>query len=147
MALNDRDMALNKAVDVYPGIANPTTASMHQGPLEANYVTDPTNPEAGAGAGPDFAGDRDVARNFKQTAGVVEGRPGIIESANLDPLKETSNKDDGWANATKSSSTGTSGDMTSGIANMASSYATSAADTAKAAYQAGKEVVSGGFGQ
>lgn len=55
-------------------------------------MTDPTSSASGAGAGPNFAGGRDAARNFSQTAGVVEGRPGIIESTNIDPLNENSNK-------------------------------------------------------
>ena len=46
----------------------------------------------GAGAGPGFDGHEQAARNFSQTAGVVEGRPGIIESTNIDPLNENSNK-------------------------------------------------------
>jgi hypothetical protein len=53
---------------------------------------DPTNPEVGAGAGSNFRGDEDAAKLFKDTAGVVEGRPGIIESTGLDPLIESSNK-------------------------------------------------------
>ena len=55
-------------------------------------MTDPTSETRGAGAGSNFSGDKDAARNFSQTAGVVEGRPGIIESANIDPLNENSNK-------------------------------------------------------
>ena len=58
----------------------------------ALQVTDPTSDASGAGAGATFAGGRDAARNFSRTAGVVEGRPGIIESANIDPLNEDSNK-------------------------------------------------------
>ena len=54
-------------------------------------VTDPTSETRGAGAGANFTGDADAARNFKQTAGVVEGRPGIIESTHIDPLSEHSN--------------------------------------------------------
>ena len=50
--------------------------------------------------------------------------------------------DDGWANVTTKPSTGT-GTTVEGITNTASSYATSAADTAAAAYQAGKEAVFG----
>ena len=46
----------------------------------------------GAGAGDNFDGDKQAARTFKETAGVVEGRPGIIETTNIDPLNENSNK-------------------------------------------------------
>lgn len=46
----------------------------------------------GAGASSRFRGHEDAQKNFAQTAGVVEGRPGIIESANIDPLNENSNK-------------------------------------------------------
>lgn len=55
-------------------------------------VTDPTTDDMGAGAGSNFRGGEDAQRNFKQTAGVIEGRPGIIESTNIDPLNEDSNK-------------------------------------------------------
>ncbi|KAJ8078625.1 hypothetical protein AAF712_001389 [Marasmius tenuissimus] len=54
----------------------------------------------------------------KQQHGVVEARPGIIESSNIDPLNENSNKDDGWANATSTTNSGES--MTSKATNMAS---------------------------
>jgi hypothetical protein len=48
---------------------------------------DPTNPDLGAGANSaTFHGDEDAARGFKQTAGVVEGRPGMIESSGIAPL-------------------------------------------------------------
>lgn len=60
--------------------------------LSASQVTDPTSEDFGAGAGPNFQGHQQAARNFKETAGVVEGRPGIIETANIDPLNENSNK-------------------------------------------------------
>ena len=39
-----------------------------------------------------FDGDKQAARTFKQTAGVIEGRPGILETTNIDPLNENSNK-------------------------------------------------------
>ena len=64
-----------------------------------NQVPDPTTETRGAGAGENFAGGRDAARALgqlqtdKKTAGsgVVEGRPGIIESTHIDPLDEHSN--------------------------------------------------------
>ena len=55
-------------------------------------MTDPTTPSRGAGAGPGFKGHEDAARALKPAAGVVEARPGIIESTNIDPLNENSNK-------------------------------------------------------
>ena len=55
-------------------------------------VTDPTDETLGAGAAGNFTGHKEAARNFSQAAGVVEGRPGIIESTNIDPLNENSNK-------------------------------------------------------
>ena len=59
---------------------------------EPVQVTDPADSEFGAGAGPNFDGHRQAARTFRQSAGVVEGRPGIIESTHIDPLSETSNE-------------------------------------------------------
>jgi hypothetical protein len=53
---------------------------------------DPISEEFGAGAGSNFRGFEDAQKNFQQTAGVIEGRPGIIETTDLDPLKETSNQ-------------------------------------------------------
>ncbi|OSX64804.1 hypothetical protein POSPLADRAFT_1044253 [Postia placenta MAD-698-R-SB12] len=179
MSLNDKDVTLggNKGVDLHPGVANPTASSTHADPLAANFVrppwlqalapgiysqlplpgaqvTDPTTGALGAGAGGDFAGHREARRNFSKTAGVVEGRPGIIETTDIDPLNENSNKDDGWANATDAPS---SRSTVSGAANTASSYAASAASVAagaaKVAYghvvgdeatkEAGKEAVWG----
>lgn len=60
--------------------------------IRASQVTDPTSETVGAGAGENFSGHKDAQRNFSKTAGVVEGRPGIIESTHIDPLSETSNK-------------------------------------------------------
>ncbi|KAJ4001355.1 hypothetical protein F5050DRAFT_1803251 [Lentinula boryana] len=101
MSVNDRSVGGAIGVDTYPGVANPTSSSDNSNPLVNNFVTNPTTEERGAGAGANFEGDRQATRNFSQTAGVVEGRPGIIESSNIDPLNDNSNKDDGWANATK----------------------------------------------
>ncbi|KAL0579945.1 hypothetical protein V5O48_002029 [Marasmius crinis-equi] len=67
----------------------------------------------------------------KQQAGVVEARPGIIESANIDPLNENSNKDDGWANAKSTTTSSSSGgeSLTSKATNMASDMANKAYET------------------
>ena len=51
-------------------------------------MDDPTTEEKAAGAGPNFQGHIQAAKNFKGTAGVIEGRPGIIESTHIDPLRE-----------------------------------------------------------
>jgi len=140
MSLNDKDVTLggNKGVDLHPGVANPTTSSTHADPLAANFVTDPTTDVAGAGAASDFTGHEQAARNFSKTAGVVEGRPGIIESTNIDPLNENSNKYDGWANA----STGTRS-TTSGLGSSASGAAAGVVNTA-ASVAAGAATVAGG---
>lgn len=52
-------------------------------------VEDPTTHELGAGAGRNFDGHKQAARNYKQTAGVIEARPGIIESSHIAPFNET----------------------------------------------------------
>ncbi|KAJ3763478.1 hypothetical protein EV360DRAFT_91852 [Lentinula raphanica] len=127
MSVNDRSVGGAIGVDTYPGVANPTASSDTSNPLVNNFVTDPTTEDRGAGAGANFDGDRQAARNFSQTAGVVEGRPGIIESANIDPLNENSNKDDGWANATKQPGRTTEG--------FASTAALKVADVANKAYE------------
>ncbi|KAI5899689.1 uncharacterized protein SCHCODRAFT_02605840 [Schizophyllum commune H4-8] len=151
MSVNDKQLNQGFGADVYPGSANPTSSSNHANPMRNNFVDDPTTASRGAGAGPNFDGDRQAQRNFSQTAGVVEGRPGIIESSHIDPLSETANKDDGWANATQTPRT------QAGIAgtakNIATSAATVASGTAQAAYgfamgdeqakKAGKEAVFG----
>ncbi|KAI0350233.1 hypothetical protein OH77DRAFT_1093049 [Trametes cingulata] len=151
MSLNDKDVTLgaNKGVDLHPGIANPTASSTHADPLAANFVTDPTSEARGAGASDNFTGHKDAQRNFNQSAGVVEGRPGIIESTHIDPLSETSNKDDGWANAQTGSGTGASG-VTSTLGgaaqtayNTATSVASGAASVASNVAQSAYTFVAG----
>ncbi|KAL0579946.1 hypothetical protein V5O48_002030 [Marasmius crinis-equi] len=79
-------------------------------------INNPTN-EQDLGVGQEhIPGTNTQAATEKQQAGVVEARPGIIESSNIDPLNENSNKDDGWANA-KSTTGGES--LTSKAADMA----------------------------
>ncbi|KAL0946976.1 hypothetical protein HGRIS_013126 [Hohenbuehelia grisea] len=137
MSLNDKDTTLagNRSADIYPGVANPTISSMNNDPKAANFVTDPTTEVLGAGAGPNFDGDRQATRMFSQTSGVVEGRPGIIESTNIDPLNENSNKDDGWANATTNPGrTATTQTATGMVSNAASGAATMATGAAQLAY-------------
>jgi hypothetical protein len=102
MSLNDREMlgSSAKGANVYPGIANPIPSGTTN-PISTNFVNNPTTSTRGAGAGPNFRGDKEAKRTLNQGAGVCEHHPGIIESTNIDPLNEDSNKDDGWANATK----------------------------------------------
>ncbi|KAI0059088.1 hypothetical protein BV25DRAFT_1809609 [Artomyces pyxidatus] len=134
MSLNDRELGVGKGVDVHPGVANPTASNTHSDPLSSNFVTDPTASDFGAGAGPNFQGHKQAARTLKETSGVVEGRPGIIESTNIDPLNENSNKDDGWANATRTPGSDSSGGVLSGAAGAAYGAANAAAGAAKYAY-------------
>ncbi|KAJ7109296.1 hypothetical protein C8R44DRAFT_282925 [Mycena epipterygia] len=152
MALNDKNMPIGaQGVGVYPGVANPTSSSMPTNPMETNFVTDPTSEERGAGAGPNFEGDKQAKRLFKQTAGVVEGEPGIIESTNVHPLRPDSNDDDGWAHATVQPGNQTTSEPKSepGIASKAATVATGGAKMAygyatgnEEAKQAGAELLS-----
>ncbi|KIJ44186.1 hypothetical protein M422DRAFT_47305 [Sphaerobolus stellatus SS14] len=100
MALNDMSMRA-QGTDVYPGVANPTQSSSISDPMATNFVDDPTKDELGAGAPANFRGHREAKHAMRGEAGVVEARPGILDDTNIDPLNENSNKDDGWANATK----------------------------------------------
>ncbi|KAJ7470685.1 hypothetical protein FB451DRAFT_1340112 [Mycena latifolia] len=137
MALNDKQIGANQ-LNICTGIANPTSSSMPTNPMDTNFVTDPTTEERGAGAGPNFEGDKNAKRLFKQTAGVVEGEPGIIESTNVHPLRPDSNDEDGWAHATvqpgsqntttepktEPSMAGKAANVATGGAKMAYGYAT-----------------------
>ncbi len=64
----------------------------------STQVNNPTTRSTGAGAAtsagadPKFRGGRDAHRSMKEKAGVIEAYPGIIESTNIDPLNENSNK-------------------------------------------------------
>ncbi|KAJ7709984.1 hypothetical protein B0H17DRAFT_1191112 [Mycena rosella] len=145
MALNDKNMPIGaQGVGVYPGVANPTSSSMPTNPMETNFVTDPTSEERGAGAGPNFEGDKNAKRLFKETAGVVEGEPGIIESTNVHPLRPDSNDDDGWAHATvqPGSQNATTNELKSepGMVGKAASVATGGAKMAYG-YATGNEEV------
>ncbi|KAJ7740690.1 hypothetical protein DFH07DRAFT_838779 [Mycena maculata] len=147
MALNDKNLPVGaQGVGVYPGVANPTSSSMPTNPMETNFVTDPASEERGAGAGPTFEGDKNAKRLFKQTAGVIEGEPGIIESTNVHPLRPDSNDDDGWAHATnvKTSMNETNepgmAAKAAGVATGAANVATGAAKTVYG-YATGNEEV------
>ncbi|EGN95439.1 hypothetical protein SERLA73DRAFT_186440 [Serpula lacrymans var. lacrymans S7.3] len=147
MALNDKNMSIggNKGVDIHPGVANPTSHSTHANPLSSNFVTDPTTQERGAGAGANFEGDKEAARNFSQTSGSCEGRPGIIESTNIDPLNENSNKDDGWANdkSTRASNAPGTGSRIASTVEGAANYAYGVATGDHTTKEAGKEAIFG----
>ncbi|GJJ12233.1 hypothetical protein Clacol_006474 [Clathrus columnatus] len=86
MALNDLSVRPQAGIDVYPGVANPTQSNVQGNPYDSNFVTDPTDPTAGAGAGPNFNGGRDAKRALHAESGVVESNPEIIKSTNIDPL-------------------------------------------------------------
>ncbi|KAH7910658.1 hypothetical protein BJ138DRAFT_1008360 [Hygrophoropsis aurantiaca] len=146
MAVNDREIGANIGSDVHPGVANPTSHSQQSNPLVTNFVNDPTTDEVGAGAGSNFQGHQQAQRTFKETAGVVEGRPGIIESSNIDPLNENSNKDDGWANVKPTNSTAPGvtdrlWNVADGVSNVA--YGVLTGD--KSATKSGKDSL--GFGE
>jgi len=89
MSLNDKDVSLGgaKGADVYPGVMNATSSSDTSNPMAQNFVDDPTSTEKGAGAGATFAGGKDAKAALRAGAGVVEARPGIIDSSNIEPLK------------------------------------------------------------
>ncbi|KAF8843627.1 hypothetical protein BDN67DRAFT_964107 [Paxillus ammoniavirescens] len=161
MALNDRELTLGgpKGTDVHPGVANPTSHSTHTDAPVSNYVTNSGEENKGAGTGPSEGG-KDARR---AAAGVVEARPGIIESTHIDPLSVASNKDDGWANVPGGAGTSTnqpvsectSGDIASdsvkgrlfdmvgGVANVAYGVATGDKGTT----ETGKQTLGLGRGQ
>lgn len=110
MAMNDRDPTLSgsKAVDTYPGVANPTSFESGRNRIAAKFVPllnpaplapcsrcsqvdDPISQSSGAGAGTNFEGGADAARSLKQSAGVI-GHIGIIETSNIDPLHHDASK-------------------------------------------------------
>jgi len=156
MSLNDRNLGVAKGADVYDGIGNPTSRSNHSNPLAANLVEDPTTEELGAGAGPNFQGHIQARKNFRDTAGVIEGRPGIIESTHIEPLREDTPQRDQWEGVGITSTGGTdsskSGMMKTAIdlGNTTSSMLTGAMKMAygsavgnEEAFKAGKEAVYG----
>ncbi|KAF7295003.1 G-patch domain-containing protein [Mycena indigotica] len=97
MALNDKNLQTAQGVGVYPGMANPTSSSNPTDPLENNFVTDPTTSDRGAGAGPNFEGDKQARRILKDSTGYADK---ILETTAVHPLRPDSNDDDGWAHAT-----------------------------------------------
>ncbi|PBK96786.1 hypothetical protein ARMGADRAFT_1076928 [Armillaria gallica] len=91
MSLNDTSLGAMGA-DIHPGVANPTASSNNANPMDTNFVSDPTSKAHGAGAGAHFKGDRQAAQAMKQAAGVIEARPGIIESTHIAPLNDDPNR-------------------------------------------------------
>lgn len=85
MSLNDFSMG-TQGVDVHPGVTNPTSSNNNANPMAANDVK-PTIPTE---RGKAFAG---MPADTRREAGVVEARPGIIESTRIEPLaKESQSK-------------------------------------------------------
>ncbi|KAG9099488.1 hypothetical protein FS749_001169 [Ceratobasidium sp. UAMH 11750] len=126
MSVNDVNLGTAQPLDVYSGVANPTAASITNDPKRDNFVTDPTSEEAGAGAGPTFQGGKDAERALKPGAGVVEARPGLIESSNIPPL---SGDEPGFNAPSNTTATSTGvGSTLSGGAKVA--YGTLAGDQA-----------------
>jgi len=95
MSLNDRNLGVAKSADAYGGMANPTSHSK----LATNFVEDPAIEGLGTAAGPNFQGHVQARKNSRDVAGVIEGRPGIIESTHIDPLNEDTSQRDQWDDA------------------------------------------------
>jgi hypothetical protein len=55
-------------------------------------MNNPIMPTTGAGGPSSYEAQKHAARQIKKAqAGVIEARPGIIETTNIDPLNEHSN--------------------------------------------------------
>ncbi|KAG7452576.1 uncharacterized protein BT62DRAFT_925136 [Guyanagaster necrorhizus] len=78
--------------DIHPGVANPTASSNNPNPMDTNFASNHTRKARHSGAGAHYKGDRQAARAMRQAAGVIEGRPGIIESTHIDPLNDDPNR-------------------------------------------------------
>ncbi|KAF6765155.1 hypothetical protein DFP72DRAFT_1058957 [Ephemerocybe angulata] len=107
---------------VYPGVANPNPSNAidstardnpdfvcaldYIAPLDVSLskslqaAAQDTGRFRPGGAGTEFREQLSAQRVYNESPGVIEHHPGIIESSNIDPLNENSNKDDGWANST-----------------------------------------------
>jgi len=147
--LNDQKLGIAKGVDVYPTVANPTSHNSNSNPVGNNFTD-----ELGEGAGRGWkqGRHRHAARNFGKTAGVIEARPGIIETCHIDPLNESSLYEDEWKNP---SSCGSAAPTTPGAGGAAilDSAAVVVGGSVRMAYgalvgdeqakQAGKEAVYG----
>ncbi|KAF8636463.1 hypothetical protein AX17_003279 [Amanita inopinata Kibby_2008] len=93
MSLNDKEHLAHSGGVAAMG--SPTTIpTSNVEPIASNFVSSPPSHAQHAGHHrhhhPDI--DRETKRMQKRTAGVIEARPGIIESTNIDPLNENSNK-------------------------------------------------------
>ncbi|ETW85429.1 hypothetical protein HETIRDRAFT_379364 [Heterobasidion irregulare TC 32-1] len=87
MALNEKNLG-TRGVDTHLGLANPTAHGKRADALAADYAKHPSTKQkhAGAGTGHQSASSRQARHAMREAAGVIEGRPGIIESTNIDPL-------------------------------------------------------------
>ncbi|KAF8515877.1 hypothetical protein JB92DRAFT_44478 [Gautieria morchelliformis] len=148
MALNDKSagnqgepqgLQASSPHSLHHGVCNPTRSSVPNDPMASSFVDDPTSSEAGAGAGagasPHFSCDRDAKRAMRGAAGVIEARPGIIEDTHIDPLSETSNEDDGWANVPGNQDESKASATTQGDSSTLKSAKEMATGAAKAAYE------------
>jgi len=124
MSLNDRN----------PGITNPTTShtttssSTNLTPSGSNivreFVLDSASDEFGASSG--LSPKQAARQNYRQTAGVIEGRPGIIETSHIDPLNEKSLYEDEWkseGSPIDAAGTGSAADILTSAAAVASGAA------------------------
>ncbi|KAK0210688.1 hypothetical protein DFS33DRAFT_312624 [Desarmillaria ectypa] len=92
MTLTDTSLGV-KGADMHPGVANPTVSSSKSKQMDTKFVSHPTRKAHHI----HFKGDRQAARAMRQAAGVIEARPGIIESTHIAPLNDDPNgNDDAW---------------------------------------------------
>jgi len=122
------------APGAYTSTTDPINSSTRRDPFQTSFAADPTTTRLGVNDGDRFTGQRQAARKHDETSGVIEARPGIIETSNIDPLNENSNKDDGWANATRQPGGGAS--ASSGLSGLAHGALDKATGVAKYAYGA-----------
>ncbi|TFK29887.1 hypothetical protein FA15DRAFT_699466 [Coprinopsis marcescibilis] len=86
MSLNDKSMMSESAKGaVYPGIANPTSANDISGSgvhSKPNFAEHPSS----QGASQHHEHEGPPHHPHKHRGGVIEARPGIIETTNIEPL-------------------------------------------------------------
>ncbi|KAK0459660.1 uncharacterized protein EV420DRAFT_1537082 [Desarmillaria tabescens] len=92
MTLTDSSLGA-KGVDKHPTVAKPTGSSNMSSKMDTKFVSHPMKKAHHT----HFKGDRQAARAMRQLAGVIEARPGIIESTHIAPLNDDPNmNDDAW---------------------------------------------------
>ncbi|KAG8997029.1 hypothetical protein FRB95_002091 [Tulasnella sp. JGI-2019a] len=69
-----------------PRKLNATSSSDTSNPMTQNFVDHATSSEVGAGARANFAGGKDAKATLRAASGVIEPRPGIVESSKTEPL-------------------------------------------------------------